>query len=146
MNHCIRHSEEPVAGICRTCQSPFCDRCLVFSFGPTKPPYCVACALTASGVRTGGNTIRPPAAMDSEAGDGPSMPVHSSTALDRRTARAERRATKASARAARKANPIDTVPTVTDGADLAPNDRFVPRPGQLTGAHRYDPAAVDQLV
>ena len=29
----------------------FCADCLVYSFGPNKPPYCVSCALGASGVR-----------------------------------------------------------------------------------------------
>ncbi len=146
MNHCIRHFEEPVAGICRTCQRPFCDRCLVFSFGPKKPPYCVGCALTASGVRNGGKMNRPAsAAMAFEAGDPATTPTGPTTALDRRTARAERRANKASARAARKAGAGDAVPTVADGVPSAPSDRFVPQPGQLA-AHRYEPAAVDQFV
>lgn len=53
MNHCLRHFEEPTAAVCRSCEGPFCTRCLVFSFGPKKPPYCVGCALIASGVRNG---------------------------------------------------------------------------------------------
>lgn len=53
MNHCLRHYEEPTAAVCRSCQGPFCTRCLVFSYGPKKPPYCVGCALIASGVRNG---------------------------------------------------------------------------------------------
>lgn len=53
MNHCLRHYEEPTAAVCRSCKGPFCTRCLVFSFGPKKPPYCVGCALIASGVRNG---------------------------------------------------------------------------------------------
>lgn len=51
MNFCVRHYEEPVADNCRTCRNDFCSRCLVYAFGPKKPPYCVGCALTASGVR-----------------------------------------------------------------------------------------------
>lgn len=146
MNHCIRHFEEPVAGICRTCQNPFCDRCLVFSFGTKKPPYCVGCALTASGVRNGNKMNRPaPAAMAFEAGDPAMTTIQPTTALDRRTARAERRADKANARAARRAGVSHTVPTLADGVETAPSDRFVPQPGQLA-AHRYEPAAIDQFV
>ena len=51
MNHCVRHYEEPVVDHCRTCHRPYCSRCLVYSFGPKKPPFCVGCALSASGVR-----------------------------------------------------------------------------------------------
>jgi hypothetical protein len=145
VNHCIRHFEEPVAGVCRTCQRPFCDRCLVFSFGPRKPPYCVACALNASGVRNGGSKARP--AMSFGAGDEAATgTTHATSALDRRTARAERRAAKASARAARKGVTIDPVPTVTDALDAGPHDTFLPLPGQLAGARRYEPAAIEQLV
>ncbi len=51
VNHCMRHYEEPVVAHCRTCARPYCSRCLVYSFGPDKPPFCVGCALNASGVR-----------------------------------------------------------------------------------------------
>lgn len=58
MSHCQRHFEESVAGYCRTCNAPFCERCLVFAFGPKKPPYCIACALAVSGVRSNaGNRV-----------------------------------------------------------------------------------------
>lgn len=45
--------EEPATGECRNCHGTFCARCLVYSFGPKKPPFCVGCALVASGVRNG---------------------------------------------------------------------------------------------
>lgn len=53
MNYCLRHMEEPSTGECRSCHGSYCARCLVYSFGPKKPPFCVGCALRASGVRSG---------------------------------------------------------------------------------------------
>jgi hypothetical protein len=44
--------------VCRTCGWDFCGECLVYSFGPNKPAYCMSCALTASGVRS--NAANPP--------------------------------------------------------------------------------------
>ena len=38
--------------MCRHCGGWYCNECLVFSFGPNKPPYCIACALAAAGVRS----------------------------------------------------------------------------------------------
>ena len=61
-NHCMRHFEEPYVAHCRTCNRPFCGRCLVFAFGPDKPPYCIGCALNASGVRNKGVKAVPAAA------------------------------------------------------------------------------------
>lgn len=55
---CARHQFERSADLCHTCGQEFCADCLVYPFGPSKPPYCVACALTASGVRT--NAARAP--------------------------------------------------------------------------------------
>ncbi|HEY5154505.1 MAG TPA: hypothetical protein VIJ47_07215 [Acidimicrobiales bacterium] len=55
---CAKHQFEAAEGVCRTCGYDFCGECLVFSFGPNKPPYCLACALTASGVRS--NAANPP--------------------------------------------------------------------------------------
>jgi hypothetical protein len=58
MNHCVRHHEETMEATCRSCGAPFCGRCLVFAFGPKKPPFCIGCALNAGGVR---NSYRPAA-------------------------------------------------------------------------------------
>lgn len=44
--------------MCRHCSAWYCNECLVFSFGPNKPPFCIACALAASGVRS--NATRGP--------------------------------------------------------------------------------------
>jgi hypothetical protein len=49
--NCDRHAFEKAAGLCRSCQLPYCAECLVFSFGPTKPPFCLPCALQAGGIR-----------------------------------------------------------------------------------------------
>ena len=34
--------------------APGAARCLVYAFGPKKPPYCMSCAMVAGGVRTSG--------------------------------------------------------------------------------------------
>jgi hypothetical protein len=35
--------------MCRSCLDEFCDDCLVYSFGRSKAPYCIRCALVAAG-------------------------------------------------------------------------------------------------
>lgn len=96
MSHCLRHYEEPPAGICRTCQQAFCTRCLVWSFGPKKPPFCVACALRASGVRPSHRT-----AVGGGAAGGAEVPAEAP--VDKRLARAERRAERDAAKRAVRA-------------------------------------------
>src|SRR6476659_6981138 len=49
---CARHSFEVAENACRNGGNEFCNECLVYAFGPKKPPYCVPCALAASGVRS----------------------------------------------------------------------------------------------
>ena len=51
---CAKHQFEGADNFCRQCGHPFCVRCLVYPFGERKPPYCIPCALVASGVRSGG--------------------------------------------------------------------------------------------
>lgn len=51
---CERHSFEAAEGICQRCGGAYCHECLVYAFGADKPPFCVPCALSASGVRAGG--------------------------------------------------------------------------------------------
>lgn len=99
MSSCVRHYEEPVADTCRTCRNDFCSRCLVYAFGPKKPPYCVGCALTASGVRSDRNQ----------------MVVHQAP----RPTRAERKAEKAARKLAAKH-------AKTGGTPLAPAPSTVP--------------------
>jgi hypothetical protein len=89
VSHCMRHYEEPVVAHCRTCARPYCSRCLVYSFGPDKPPFCVGCALNASGVRNKNKPIVVVAAPE--------------PTVDRRVERAQRRAEKAEAKSREKA-------------------------------------------
>jgi hypothetical protein len=49
---CDKHQFEVKEGTCRQCGGEFCGDCLVYSYGPKKPPYCVNCALSAAGVRS----------------------------------------------------------------------------------------------
>jgi hypothetical protein len=112
--HCIRHFEEPIAGRCRTCNQVFCNRCLVFAFGPKQSPYCVGCALTASGVRVGRGAG--PVAVD---------PADQPAPQDKRVERAQKRAEKAALRAAAKAR--------RKGADG-------PGPGEVETRPAYVPA------
>jgi hypothetical protein len=49
---CDKHLFEEATGMCRACRRPFCPECLVYAQGPSKPPFCIPCALTAAGVRS----------------------------------------------------------------------------------------------
>lgn len=121
MNHCLRHYEEPVSDHCRSCNHPFCSRCLVYSFGPKKPPFCVGCALTASGVRNGNHAnIAPIAAQPS------------SKHVEKAQRRLERDAAKAEAKAQKKAG-RSTEPVVAADAAYAAleHDPTVPAPSDL---------------
>ena len=51
---CVRHQFDPAVDRCRTCDEPFCAECLLYAFGDDQPPFCMTCALTASGVRVRG--------------------------------------------------------------------------------------------
>src|SRR6478735_5925300 len=55
---CYKHGFEASQDACRHCGLYFCAECLVYSFGANKPPYCISCALGASGVRA--NAARQP--------------------------------------------------------------------------------------
>lgn len=132
MNHCLRHYEEPVNDHCRNCRHPFCTRCLVYSFGPKKPPLCVSCALHAGGIRTGPAPIAAPP----EAADGAEAPM-----LDKRTQRAfrraERDAVKLATRAAKRAARSGGAPVPIAGPEPARADAVPAPPADLAGASRY---------
>ena len=132
MNHCMRHYEEPVAGMCRVCNRPFCNRCLVFAFGPDKPPYCIGCALAASGVR-GSLKNQIPIAAAPEAHN-----------LDRAQRRAEKAQARATTKALKKAAKKGGKPIL--GGDKADQrGDAVPAPPNLTtpAASRYSPQGQD---
>lgn len=131
MNHCLRHYEEPITDYCRDCNHPYCARCLVYSFGPKKPPLCVGCALHAGGVRNG---TRPPVAQAEPRAVG-------SAPTDRRTQRAYRRAERDAVKAAVKATKRDArrPPASQDaavGRPVAPVTQ-VPAPPVAAGASRF---------
>jgi hypothetical protein len=50
---CERHLFEQADDLCQRCGAEFCQDCLVYSFGPKKPPFCLPCAVEAAGVRRG---------------------------------------------------------------------------------------------
>lgn len=53
---CDKHLFEAAEDRCGKCGYEFCGECLVYAFGPKKPPMCIACAVAAAGVRsTAGN-------------------------------------------------------------------------------------------
>jgi hypothetical protein len=54
MDSCAKHSHEMGVALCRRCGGAWCNDCLVYAFGPKKPPYCMSCAMVAGGVRTAG--------------------------------------------------------------------------------------------
>ncbi|MGN6694121.1 MAG: B-box zinc finger protein [Aquihabitans sp.] len=122
----MRHYEEPVVAYCRTCTRPYCSRCLVYSFGPDKPPFCVGCALNASGVR---NKNKP-------------IPVAAQTAPgpDRRAERAQRKAEKAEAKAHARAMKRAAKQGQVAEAVEAPRTSNVPVPkGLPTPSARFAP-------
>jgi hypothetical protein len=153
VNHCMRHYEETVAGHCRSCGQPFCSRCLVYAFGPKKPPYCVGCALYASGVRSGTRHVAAPVVQQvlevPETEISPSavpgtvgLPVAAVGAVpvqDKRAERAYRRAqrtaekqaVKAAKKTARRGAPADAEPGAPDLAPLG----HVPSPGAPLATH-----------
>jgi hypothetical protein len=49
--HCQRHLFEPAIDVCGGCRETYCADCLVWPFGRAKLPYCLTCAVQASGVR-----------------------------------------------------------------------------------------------
>jgi hypothetical protein len=48
---CDKHLFEGAEDQCGKCGYEFCGECLVYSFGPKKPPYCIPCAVAAAGIR-----------------------------------------------------------------------------------------------
>jgi len=54
MASCDAHPFDQSVDTCRACKREFCPSCLVYSFGPKRPPFCVPCALEAAGVRRAG--------------------------------------------------------------------------------------------
>jgi hypothetical protein len=49
---CDKHLFEGAEDRCGRCGYEFCGECLVYSFGPKKPPFCIPCAVAAAGIRS----------------------------------------------------------------------------------------------
>lgn len=47
---CEEHQQDPSEDLCGWCGRGYCPTCLVYPFGRRKPPYCLRCAVEASGV------------------------------------------------------------------------------------------------
>jgi hypothetical protein len=50
-NRCSKHLFEGAEDFCGKCGQEFCGECLVYAFGPKKPPLCIPCAVAAAGIR-----------------------------------------------------------------------------------------------
>jgi hypothetical protein len=48
---CDKHLFDGAEDRCGKCGYEFCGECLVYSFGPKKPPFCIPCAVAAAGIR-----------------------------------------------------------------------------------------------
>ena len=90
LESCSKHPHEKGSALCRRCGHGWCSSCLVYAFGPKKPPYCLSCAMVAGGVRSS-------AAM---------------APMPKRQLKAQMRALKAQAKAAAKATPAAQEPVV----------------------------------
>ena len=53
---CAKHHFDRAVAQCGQCALAFCPSCLVYAFGPNKPPFCIPCALTVGGVRRTAST------------------------------------------------------------------------------------------
>jgi hypothetical protein len=60
MYGCTKHNGIISTGSCGQCGLEYCDDCLVFPFGPSRPAMCVGCALVFAGVRHKGAKVRAP--------------------------------------------------------------------------------------
>ncbi|MFL6206814.1 MAG: hypothetical protein ACJ739_15850 [Acidimicrobiales bacterium] len=52
LESCGKHPHEQGVALCRRCGHSWCTSCLVYAFGPKKPPFCMSCAMYAGGVRS----------------------------------------------------------------------------------------------
>lgn len=48
---CDQHLFEGAEDVCKQCGREYCHECLVYPFGPKKPPLCHSCAIAAAGIR-----------------------------------------------------------------------------------------------
>ncbi len=55
---CERHNFDRAIDLCGRCGGEYCSDCLVYPFGPRKPPFCLPCAVSQGGVRSSAATYR----------------------------------------------------------------------------------------
>ena len=84
MSTCQKHPFERSVSDCRVCHWGYCADCLVYPHGPSRPPYCVACAVAAAGVRTRAGMAPRPKRAGSRRGLFRHQPVTGSAAADGR--------------------------------------------------------------
>jgi hypothetical protein len=104
LESCTKHPHELGVGLCRRCGQSWCSNCLVYSFGPKKPPFCMSCAMVAGGVRTNATL--------------PAMP--------RKQLKAQMRAQKAAAKAAAKEAAAEPKESVEAAAAFTETDWSAP--------------------
>ena len=97
LESCGKHPHEMGVALCRRCGHSWCSSCLVYAFGPKKPPFCMNCAMFAGGVRS--NASRP--------------------AMTRKQIKAQAKAMKVEAKAAAKAAKSQPEETVEVEAEAA---------------------------
>lgn len=56
---CERHLFDQAVDVCGFCGGEYCNDCLVYSFGPKKPPFCLPCAVQRAGVRSNAANYKP---------------------------------------------------------------------------------------
>jgi hypothetical protein len=95
---CEKHIFEVSEDRCGKCGNEFCAECLVYSFGPKKPPFCISCAVAAAGIR-------------STAGNAPAMGRREMKILNRERMAALKRLSQMPAEAPEPAADPDHVPT-----------------------------------
>jgi hypothetical protein len=54
---CANHRGVTTAGTCRQCLEAYCPDCLVYVFGEGRAPFCVDCALSATGDGPSGDAV-----------------------------------------------------------------------------------------
>jgi hypothetical protein len=101
---CGKHPHEMGAALCRRCGHSWCSNCLVYAFGPKKPPFCMSCAMYAGGVRSSA-----------------SLP-----AMSKRQHKAQMKAMKAEAKAAAKVAKAEAKGTEEAEAACAETDWSTP--------------------
>jgi hypothetical protein len=48
---CENHNFELAEDLCGTCGRAYCPECILYAYGPKKPPICKACAIAKAGIR-----------------------------------------------------------------------------------------------